>query len=91
MDDLHTLSIMVGDKWKIDDYVYIHVKTGSNLEGTSTRVNYKIKLHPQEVINLKFGLKYNKICPDSINYCIYKIVIIKKYKIRCEEISYEEK
>ena len=91
MDDLNTLSIMVEDKWKIGDYIYINVKTGSTLEGTSTRTNYKIKLHPQEVINLKLGLKYNKICPDSINHCIYKIITITRYKIRCEEISYEEK
>lgn len=85
------LNNMVEPKFKINDYVYIHYTTlGQTIHGGFALI--KIKLKNQDVINLKLGaVLFEKICPNSLSNCLYKILEINRYKLVCKKIFYKEK
>lgn len=89
-----TLSLMPGDNFKIGDYVYIISKTGINQEAIKLKlinsIHFKIKLSTQDRINIKLGIPFDKVCPDSINGWLYKIIMINKLDFDNELIKKED-
>ena len=75
---METLSLMPGDNFKVGDYVYVTKKIGVDKSGDRS-VNFKKKLSTQDIINLKLGIPYNIVCPDSINEYLYKIKLIHEH------------
>lgn len=86
---MSTLSLMPGDNFKIGDYVYIVKKIGTDKQG-GTNTNFKKKLSTQDRINIKLGIPFDKVCPDSINGWLYKIKRIDKYDFDNELIKEED-
>jgi len=89
-----TLSLMPGDNFKIGDYVYIISKTGISQEAIKLRtinsIHFKKKLSTQDRINIKLGISFDKVCPNSINGWLYKITMINKHNFETDLIKEED-
>jgi len=86
---MYTLSLMPGDNFKIGDYVYIVIEMGIDLSGKH-EIHFKKKLSTQDRINIKLGIPFDKVCPDSINGWLYKITMIGKLDFHNELIKEED-
>lgn len=82
---MQTLSLMIGDDFKIGDYVYIIEKSGYTKRGYTALIKKKLSI--QDRINLKLGILFDKVCPSNTNKCLYKIIMINEYSFDNELIE----
>lgn len=91
---MQILSLMPGDNFKIGDYVYIINKMGVSQEAIKFKfinsTHFKKKLSTQDIINIKLGISFDKVCPNSLNGWLYKITMINKYDFHNELIKEED-
>lgn len=74
---MQTLSLMPGDNFKIGDYVYITRENGATQQGGTALLKKKLSI--QDRINLKLGISFDKVCPNSNNNNLYKVTMVHEY------------
>ncbi len=86
-DKTEKLHVMLGDDFKVDDYVYIISKTSLAIDRKSSPY-IKKKLSTQDIINLKLGIPFKLVCPNYLIKLIYKIIKITKYHYEVLKYDY---
>ena len=78
---------MPGNHFSVGDFIYLTNETGKSITGV-VGISGKKKLTPQQLINLKMGVRFSKVIKDSMDNSdeeIYRIIEVmdttEKYRI----------
>ena len=85
--EMETLHVMLNDDFKVGDYVYIVRERGHAKDGKSNPF-IKKKLSIQDLINLKLGIPFNRVCPNHLSKATYKITKITEYEYETLSCNY---